>query len=141
MAKKKNVIDFYGFEELLKQTELAETEVDRAIVSAMSSNSEYVRNEMRSFMAKTPRKKTGRTNKSLKPIKVESYRGKYTSKVGFDISKGGIASVFWQHGSPRREPATKFIDKAFGNKKRFHKIQEEAIMKALSRIKGGKANG
>lgn len=138
MAKKKNVIDFYGFEELLQQTELAEKEIDRAVVSAMKANAEYARNELRSFMAKTPKNKTGRTNRALKPIKVEAYRGKYTTKVGFDISKGGIASVFWQHGSPRREPATKFIDKTFNQKKKFKAIQEEALLKALSRIKGGK---
>ena len=138
MAKKKNVIDFYGFEELLQQTELAEKEIDRAVVSAMSSNAEYARNELRSFMAKAPKNKTGRTNKALKPIKVDSYRGKYTTKVGFDIGKGGIASIFWEHGSPRRQPASKFISKTFGNKKKFKAIQEEALLKALSRIKGGK---
>lgn len=137
MAKKKNVIDFYGFDELLRQTELAEKEIDEVVIAAMEASSESVRSELESFMARTPRKKTGKTNKSLRPINVESYRGKYTSKVGFDISKGGIASVFWQHGSPRREPATKFIDKAFGNKKKYQQIQEEAIMNVLSKIKGG----
>lgn len=137
MAKKKNVIDFYGFDELLRQTELAEKEIDEVVIAAMEASSESVRSELESFMARTPRKKTGKTNKSLRPINVESYRGKYTSKVGFDISKGGIASVFWQHGSPRREPATKFIDKAFGNKKKYQQIQKEAIMNVLSKIKGG----
>ena len=103
----------------------------------MEASSEAVRSKLESFMATTPRRKTGKTNKSLRPVNVESYRGKYTSKVGFDISKGGIASIFWQHGSPRREPATKFIDKAFGNKSKYLEIQEEAIMNVLSRIKGG----
>lgn len=138
MAKNRKVLTLYGFDELIKQIEEAEGAVDKAAESAVAASSQIVRAELKDFMANTPRNKTGRTVKSLRPVQVENYRGKIESKVGFDISKGGIASVFWEHGSPRREPQTKFISKAFGNKKRIEQAQKEVLEKVLSRIKGGK---
>ena len=138
MAKNRKVLTLYGFDELVKQIEEAGGAIDKAAESAVASSSQLVRSDLKKFMSSTPKNKTGRTVKSLRPVQVESYRGRIESKVGFDISKGGIASVFWEHGSPRRQPQTKFIAKAFGNKKKLQKAQEEALIKVLSRIKGGK---
>lgn len=139
MAKNRKVLTLYGFDELIKQIEEAEGSVDKAAESALAASAQTVRTDLKKFMSSTPKHKTGTTNKTLRPVGVENYRGKIqTSKIGFDLSNGGIAAVFWEHGSPRRQPQSKFISKAFGNKKRIEKVQEEVFQKVLSRLKGGK---
>lgn len=137
MAKNRKVLTLYGFDELIKQIEEAGGAVDKAAEKAVEESSKIVREDLQKFMSSTPKNKTGKTVKSLRPINVENYRGVIQSKVGFDIDKGGIASVFWEHGSPRRQPQTKFVSKAFGKKNLLQKTQEKVLNEVLAKLRGG----
>ena len=132
--KKKEIVLFSGFEEMLKKIEDATGSIDRAVTGAIKADAGYTRNQLQDFIKK--HKETGATEASLVPIEVESFRDKFSCKVGFSISNGGLAAIFLNYGTPKIAP-TLFIDKAFGNKKKHQEIQEKAMQTILSRIGGG----
>lgn len=139
----RQILMFSGFEDLMKRIEEAGKSVDEVAASVVASNAQMVRSELASFMRGTPKNPTGKTLKSLKPVIVDKatdgIKGKISSTVGFSIKDGGLPALFWNYGATvrgtPREPATKFIDKAF-RKKQLKKNQEEVMNKILSRIKG-----
>lgn len=131
--KKKEILLFNGFEEMIKKIEDAGGTAERAATAAVKADAAATRNELLTFIKK--HKETGATEASLVPIEVESFRGKISCKVGFSISNGGLAAIFLNYGTPKIAP-TYFIDKAFNNKKKHQAIQEEAMQKVLKRIGG-----
>lgn len=131
--KKKEIVLFSGFEELIAKIEKAGGTAEKAATAAVKEDAEFTRNQLLAFIKK--HKETGATENSLVPINVESYRGKISCKVGFSITNGGLAAVFLNYGTPKIAP-TLFIDKAFNNKKKRQAIQEEAMQKILKEIGG-----
>lgn len=131
--RKKEIVLFSGFEELIAKTEKAGRTAEKAATAAVKEDAEFTRNQLLAFIKK--HKETGATEASLIPITVESYRGKISCKVGFSITNGGLAAVFLNYGTPKIAP-TLFIDKAFNNKKKHQAIQEEAMQKILKEIGG-----
>ena len=131
--KKKEIVLFSGFEEMLDKIEKAGGTVEKAVTAAVKEDAEFTRKQLLDFIKK--HKETGATEASLIPVEVENYRGKITCKVGFSISNGGLAAIFLNYGTPKIAP-TMFIDKAFNNKKKHQDIQEKAMQKILSEIGG-----
>lgn len=131
--KKKEILLFSGFEEMIKKIEKAGGTAEKAVKVAVEKDAEWTRQQLLDFIKK--HKETGATEASLIPVEVESYRGKISCKVGFSITNGGLAAIFLNYGTPKIAP-TLFIDKAFNNKKKHQTIQEEAMHKILSEIGG-----
>lgn len=131
--RKKEIVLFSGFEEMIAKIEKAGATAEKAVTAAVKEDAEWTRQQLLDFIQK--HKETGATEESLVQINVETYRGKISCKVGFSISDGGLAAVFLNYGTPKIAP-TFFIDKAFNNKKKHQEIQEKAMQKILSEIGG-----
>lgn len=126
----KTRVEFFGTSELLQKLEKAGANVEEEIVNALKKSVQKPKNEMIEFMRTQPKRKTGKTISSMvEEIKEEN--GKVFCEVGFSVRKGGIASIFWNLGTPYKRP-TYFIDKAVENNiDEIKRSQLEALKKSL----------
>ena len=129
MANKARV-QFYGTAEILKKLEKAGANIEKEIINALHKSIQKPKEEMISFMENKPEHKTGKTVASwVEEIKEEN--GQIIMEAGFSTRKGGIASIFWNLGTPYRTP-TFFVDEAVENNlDEIKRIQEEALKEAF----------
>ena len=132
MANKARV-EFYGTADLIKKLEKAGANVEKQIVNALEKSIQKPKEEMISFMETKPKNKTGRTVSSwVEEIKSEN--GQIFMEAGFSTRKGGIASIFWNLGTPYRKP-TFFVDKSVENNvDEIKQIQLETLKKAFKEL-------
>lgn len=132
MANKARV-EFYGSSELIKKLEKAGANIEKEIINALHKSIQKPKEEMISFMQSKPKNKTGKTVSSwVEEIKSEN--GQIIMEAGFSTRKGGIASIFWNLGTPYRSP-TFFVDKAVENNvDEIKRIQEEALKNAFREL-------
>lgn len=126
-------IDFFGDSEFIKKLEKAGANVEKEIINALQKSAELPKKEMVEFMQTKPKNKTGRTNKSWKE-EIKEKNGLITMEVGFSTRKGGIASIFWNLGTPYRSP-TYFVDESVENNiDEIKAIQLECLQKAFKEL-------
>lgn len=126
-------ISFYGQAELLKQLESAGANVEEEIIKAIRKSAEKPSDEMLTFIRK--RNKTGMTEKSWTET-IKNKKGVITAEFGFSVRKGGIASIFWEHGTPRKTPSAHyFVSNAIEkNIDEIIQAQNEALKNAFRRL-------
>lgn len=123
-------IEFFGTAELLKKLEKAGANLEKEIANALSRSIQKPKEDMINFMQTKPEHKTGRTVNSWTET-IEEKDGVIYMEAGFSVRKGGIASIFWNLGTPYRTP-TFFVDKAVEeNIDEIKKIQLESLNKAF----------
>jgi HK97 gp10 family phage protein len=123
-------VEFYGTSELLKKLEKAGANLEKEIANALSRSIQKPKEDMINFMQTKPEHKTGRTVNSWTET-IEEKDGVIYMTAGFSVRKGGIASIFWNLGTPYRTP-TFFVDKAVEeNIDEIKKIQLETLNKAF----------
>lgn len=123
-------IEFFGTAELLKKLEKAGANLEKEIANALSRSIQKPKEDMINFMQTKPEHKTGRTVNSWTET-IEEKDGVIYMEAGFSVRKGGIASIFWNLGTPYRTP-TFFVDKAVEeNIDEIKKIQLETLNKAF----------
>lgn len=123
-------IEFFGTAELLKKLEKAGANLEKEIANALSRSIQKPKDDMINFMQTKPEHKTGRTVNSWTET-IEEKNGVIYMTAGFSVRKGGIASIFWNLGTPYRTP-TFFVDKAVEeNIDEIKKIQLETLNKAF----------
>lgn len=126
----KGKIEFFGTAELLKKLEKAGANLEKEIANALSRSIQKPKEDMINFMQTKPEHKTGRTVNSWTET-IEEKDGVIYMEAGFSVRKGGIASIFWNLGTPYRTP-TFFVDKAVEeNIDEIKKIQLETLNKAF----------
>jgi hypothetical protein len=104
-------IEFYGDEELLKKLEKAGANVEQEIIKAIQFSARKPSEEMLSFMRKHKRRKVGTLESWTETIK--NKKGVINAEFGFSVRKGGLASIFWNYGTPRKAPSAHwFVDNA-----------------------------
>lgn len=132
MANKARV-EFYGTADLIKKLEKAGANVEKQIVNALEKSIQKPKEEMISFMQSKPKNKTGRTVSSwVEEIKSEN--GQIFMEAGFSTRKGGIASIFWNLGTPYRKP-TFFVDEAVENNiDEIKRVQLETLKQAFKEL-------
>lgn len=138
--KNKMTVDFSGLE--LYQKKLASIGGDatkRAFESALKASQNVVRENVTAAMQRHT--ETGRTAKAIiKNSDVEWTGDTASIDVGFDITGGGLASIFLMygttvHGQPHITPDRNLYNAVYGQKTRREvlKIQEEAFQKVIER--------
>ena len=141
MAKNKISIDFPGYELLKKQLdELGSDATKRAIESALKASQQVVAEQVNAAMA--PHTRTGRTKRSIViNSPVEWTADTASISVGFDISGGGLPSIFLMYGTkvygqPHIEPDRNLYNAVYGaqTRKQIIKNQEQAFEKVLGRL-------
>lgn len=141
MAKNKLSLDFPMFDHLKKQLEkVGGNALTTAVDKALTESARFTDKELEKAIA--PHRKTGRTEKSLEGDSRTEWSGTTASiDVGFDISDGGLPSIFLMygtkvHGQPHVAPDRKLYDAIYGSKvkKQIQKIQEEAFFSIASEV-------
>ena len=141
MAKNRISIDFEGFNVLKKQLdEIGGNATQRAVESALKASQQVIAEQVENAIE--PHTLTGKTKKSIVSNSPVEWTGDTASVgVGFDISGGGLPSIFLMygtklHGQPHITPDRKLYDAVYGAKtrKEISKIQESAFEKVLERV-------
>lgn len=141
MAKNRISIDFDGFNVLKKQLdEIGGNATQRAVESALKASQQVIAEQVEAAIE--PHNLTGKTKRSIVSNSPVEWTGDTASVgVGFDISGGGLPSIFLMygtklHGQPHITPDRKLYDAVYGAKtrKEISKIQESAFQKVLERV-------
>lgn len=140
MAKRPNKkfgLEFDGFEELLTRINKLEGNAKATTDRALKATHKHITPTLHQAMAK--HRQTEKTEKSIvDTAKVEWIGSVASVEVGFDISKGGLPSIFLMFGTPKMKPDTKLKNAIFGNKTRSEimKIQEDIFYDEIRRLNG-----
>lgn len=141
MAKGNWGINFKGFTELSERYQKLGGDLKEIADECLEFIPQKVNPGLKSAMAK--HKRTGKTEKSLQDgQKVEWLNDVGTIKVGFDISHGGLPSIFLMYGTARHTPVNQYgTPKKAGakdhpgiaqDKKLYNAIYGNAIQKEIA---------
>ena len=129
----KITIEFDGFDEALKRFEEMEKDLKPVVEKALKETHRIMTPGIKSAI--TPHHATGRTEESLHESPKVKWSGNIGEiDVGFNISKGGLPSVFLMYGTPKMRPDMKLWDAFFGSnvKKKVSDAQKRIVMEELS---------
>ena len=99
-GKNKNNLDFPGIKETVEKFEKMDLAIGPAVTEALQESYNYVTTHLEDQIEQHHR--TGKTAESLlKNEKVQVEGTTYFINVGFDVSNGGLASIFLMYGSPK----------------------------------------
>lgn len=101
-------IEFEGFDEVIARLSKLNADVKGVTEKALKETHKVV--TAKADEAIRPHKRTGRTEQSLKRNADIQWTGSVASvETGFDISNGGLASIFLMYGTPRMKKTKNFI--------------------------------
>ena len=99
-GKNKITLSLPGMKETLEKFEKMDLAVGPAVTEALQESYNYVTSHLQDQIEQHHR--TGRTAESLlKNEKVQVEGTTYFIHVGFDVSHGGLASIFLMYGTPK----------------------------------------
>lgn len=143
MAKAKLTIDFEAFDVYRKKLdEIGGNATERAVESALKASQNVVAKKVDAAMMKHI--ESGKTKGAIVTRDPVQWAGDVASiGVGFDISEGGLPSIFLMygtqlHGQPHITPDRNLYNAVYGAavKKQIRNIQREAFEKVLERTLG-----
>lgn len=137
MARNKLTISFDGFDEIMEKLDRATADTKEITEKALQKSYDIVTPNIEKAIE--PHHLTGQTEQSLaKNERVEWEGTKAYIKVGFNISKGGLPSIFLMYGTPRMQPDKKLYNSIYGSstKKKVKKVQEEIFQEELRKVIG-----
>lgn len=132
MARKKFQLDFDGLDYYLEKLKSLEADIEPVVEDALKKSAEYVTEQADVAIAKHDL--TGATHESLvKNAEVKWMGTTAEIKVGFDISNGGLASIFLMYGTPTMKPDKNLYSAIYGakTKKAVKELQEKAFYEAM----------
>lgn len=123
MAKKSKArIITTGSEEILKQIESMGGNIEKALVKAVESSGLVATAQFRQTAIQ--HKQSGITEESLVDNpKAEIKGSKIIMRTGFNITKGGLASIYLDRGTPKQKPIN-YVDKIKRNKSVSKAVEE-----------------
>ena len=136
MASKRFGLDFDGIGELSTRIEKMGGDLKNIATDALTETHKMVTAGVENAMNVSPYNfnRTGRTKKSLQRQPKIEWAGLTASVgVGFDISNGGLASIFLMHGTPTITPDKNLYNSIFGTKtaKRVRELQQEIFLNQI----------
>ncbi|HIZ16859.1 MAG TPA: hypothetical protein H9675_04745 [Firmicutes bacterium] len=135
MPKNKLSLNFDGFAEILNKLEKLGKNSNDTAETALIESKHYVHKNLEDAMAAHNR--TGQTERSLHYQDKIEWTGSIAEMgVGFDISGGGLPSIFLMYGTPRMSPDKKLYNAIFGNKtrKEISEIQSDIFRNYLRKV-------
>ena len=137
MAKKKFGVEFEGFNELIDRIEKLNGDLKSITERALTESFKLVTPDLHQAMQK--HKQTGRTEGSIVDNSTVEWNGDVASmKVGFNIKKGGLPSIFLMYGTPRIPKDQALYNAIYGKKtqEEIRKLQEEIFYEEIRRLNG-----
>lgn len=132
MGKAKISLDFDGLDVMMEELKRIGADIEAAAEQALEESRDYVNENLHAEMEK--HHQSGDTEKSIKENEVPQWTGDtVTLPVGFDISNGGLPSIFLMYGTPTQDPDKKLYNAIFGSKtkKEIEAIQQDVFDAAL----------
>lgn len=114
--------------------------VKRAVENALIETDKYVTAEVDKAVASSPYNfnRTGKTKESIDRDTTVQWEGSQAyAKAGFNISDGGLPSIFLIYGTPKIKPDTNLKNAAKGtgkHKKKIEEIQQAEFNKVISEV-------
>lgn len=133
----KTGIEFEGFDEVIARLSQLEGDVKGTTEHALQKTKQHIHGNLKIAMQKHNR--TGVTLKSLDESSNVKWQGSVGSiDVGFDLSNGGLPSIFLMYGTPRMRKDQELYDAIYGQKTKdeIMKIQEEIFFDAIRKTGG-----
>ena len=137
MAKKKFGVEFEGFNELIDRIEKLNGDLKSITERALTESFKLVTPDLHQAMQK--HKQTGRTEGSIVDNSTVKWDDEVASiKVGFNIKKGGLPSIFLMYGTPRIPKDQALYNAIYGKKtqEEIRKLQEEIFYEEIRRLNG-----
>lgn len=132
MAKLK--IEFDGFDETINRLKDLGGNVKVVSEKALKDSHAYVTPKLHAEMQK--HKQTGETESSIVDTAKVEWAGSVGSvKVGFDISNGGLPSIFLMYGTPRMPKDQKLYNAIYGKatQDEIKGIQQDVFLDEIMR--------
>lgn len=144
MSKKNKIsLEFAGFSVLKRQLDMLGGDATKeAVNNALTASQQLIAEKTQAAMQ--PHRLTGKTAESI--VDNSAYKPVWTGttaeiSVGFDISDGGLASIFLMygtklHGQPHIAPDRKLYDAVYGaaTKREIQAIQRKEFEKVLEKV-------
>lgn len=130
-------VEIDGFDEVIARLNELECDVKKVTEKALRGTHSHVTEKLKKAIK--PHKQTGVTESSLKKDAEINWSGSAAKvNVGFDISKGGLPSIFLLYGTPRTKKDPKLYAALYGKKTKqeIKEIQEDAFYDAIRKAGG-----
>lgn len=137
MPKNKIGLTFSGFEELVSKLDKLGGDLKSVTTEALEKSHGLVTPGIHKAMKKHHR--TGDTEKSIVDNTKVEWEGTVASiEVGFDISSGGLPSIFLMYGTPRMKKDTTLYNSIYGSsiRRKVQEAQSEIFSKAINERMG-----
>lgn len=119
------ILKITGYEEILQEIENSTGEIEGAIERAMTKAGELATQEYLSVIEK--HRYSGITEETLvMSPKIKKDGTKISMKTGFDLEKGGMASIYLDMGTPKQRPL-KYVARIKRSKKIKEAIEQELL--------------
>ena len=145
MAKRsKYSFNFEEMEALAAKIEAAGGSLEAAVEKALQETNDFIAPKLAAGIARHDF--SGETKGSLDRAPAVTWKTPLKAQVniGFDLTAGGVPSIFLMWGTPRRKASEMPVDKAFRNaafgpavKREVAKLQREAMEAYLQKITRG----
>lgn len=137
MARNKVGMLFEGFEEMAAKFDALGGDLKSVVTECLEKSHNHVTPKLHKDMKR--HRRTGDTESSIGVTRVEWEGTKASIKVGFNISHGGLPSIFLMYGTPRMKKDSKLYNDIYGTKtrKEIKELQEEIFKKKTDAIMGG----
>lgn len=145
MGRNKLSCSFKGFEEMIDNLERLQGDLKKTTEEALISAKEVVTKNLLNVTNKANypaqgKYSHGKTRNSIDTDRTVVWTGDIASiKVGFDLKKSGLTSIFLMHGTPRHSPPMKAVpgmyDAVYGSKTKseIKKLQKEIFANAIKK--------
>lgn len=132
---KKFGLEFEGMDQMIKRITDLGGNVKTVTEKALKESHSYSTKLLHEAIA--PHKRSGRTEQSLVDSSNVKWVGDTASvEVGFDISNGGLASVFLMHGTPKIKKDQKLYNAVYGKQtqQEIARIQQNIFYEELRKL-------
>lgn len=137
-------LEFAGFNEVLKKLTKLEADIKPIAEEALTKTHDIITKKAEAAIQKpnlpaSGKYSTGQTERSIKRDAQITWSGTEGSvSIGFNIKKGGLASIFLMYGTPRMVKDQALYD-AFWSEQtegEIMNVQKEIFYKALGELEG-----
>lgn len=139
MPKKTLGLDYTEFGILTKQLQAMDGNIRKTTETALKKSQRYVNQKIEQEMQK--HNKTYQTINSLVKNSNVIWTGNTIAEIpiGFDISNGGIASIFLMYGTPRMAKDQALYNAIYGKKtiEEISDIQRDVFFDEIGKMTGG----
>lgn len=138
MAKNKIGLQFEGFDELSAKLEKLGGDLKATTEKALQDTHDFITPNLHADMAQ--HKRTGNTERSIVDNAKVQWAGTVASiDVGFDLTNGGMPSIYLMYGTPKMKPDKKLYNDIYGSKtkKDVAELQQKIFVDAIKKKMGG----